>query len=96
LVFFVFVFEGKRTWKRMKPLMEKRKQNKRGKLSLPVQVVPVPMYPELQAQLKVPGPVEEHVALGEQLLVPKVQLLMAGEKEKRASGVERKPKNANK
>ena len=63
------------------PIQERR--TTKGKLSLPAQVVPVPLYPELQAQLKVPGPVEEHVALDEQLLVPKVQLLMAGGSKKR-------------
>jgi len=42
-----------------------------------VQEVPFPEKPVLQAQEKVPGPVEVHVPLEEQLLAPVVQLLIA-------------------
>jgi len=45
--------------------------------SLPVQEVPFPEKPVLQAQEKVPGPVEVQVPLAEQLFAPVVQLLIA-------------------
>ena len=53
------------------------RKKERSKRYSPLQEVPFPENPLLQAQLKVPGPVEVHAALGEQLLVPEVQLLMA-------------------
>jgi hypothetical protein len=49
-----------------------------------VQATPFPEKPLSQAQENVPGPVEEQVAFAVlQLLVPKVQLLMAKGKKKK-------------
>ena len=59
------------------PWKSKRKDG--GAQGIPVQEVPFPEKPVLQAQEKVPGPVEVQVPFGEQLLVPPptpVQLLM--------------------
>ena len=42
-----------------------------------MQEVPFPEKPVLQAQEKVPGPVEVQVPLAEQLFAPVVQLLIA-------------------